>query len=40
MAKLVIIGPDGPQERDLATVNSLGRHPNNTIQLLDRIVSK
>ena len=40
MAKLVIIGPDGPQERDLATVNSLGRHPNNSIQLLDRIVSK
>lgn len=40
MAKLVIIGPDGPQERDLAMVNSLGRHPNNTIQLLDRIVSK
>lgn len=40
MAKLVIIGPDGPQERDLAMVNSLGRHPNNSIQLLDRIVSK
>ncbi len=40
MAKLVIIGPDGPQERDLAAVNSLGRHPNNSIQLLDRIVSK
>ncbi|MEZ4409809.1 MAG: FHA domain-containing protein [Polyangiales bacterium] len=40
MAKLVIIGPDGQQERDLLPVNTLGRHPNNSIQLLDRIVSK
>jgi adenylate cyclase len=40
MAKLVIMGPEGQQERDLFAVNSLGRHPNNSIQLLDRIVSK
>lgn len=40
MAKLVIIGPDGQQECDLAPRNTLGRHPNNSIQLLDRIVSK
>ncbi len=40
MAKLVIFGPDGPQERDLYPVNTLGRHPSNSIQLLDRIVSK
>ncbi len=34
------MGPDGQQDRDLIATNSLGRHPNNTIQLLDRIVSK
>lgn len=40
MAKLLIITPEGQQERDLAPNNTLGRHPNNSIQLLDRIVSK
>lgn len=40
MAKLVITGPEGQLERELAAVNTLGRHPNNSIQLLDRIVSK
>ncbi len=40
MAKLVITGPEGQMERDLSAVNTLGRHPNNSIQLLDRIVSK
>lgn len=40
MAKLLIIGPDGQQERELFAFNTLGRHPNNSVQLLDRIVSK
>lgn len=40
MARLLIIGPDGRQERDLVAHNTLGRHPNNTHQVLDRIVSK
>lgn len=40
MARLLITGPDGQQERELQAHNSLGRHPENSIQLLDRIVSK
>ncbi len=40
MAKILILTPEGQQERDLLPMNSLGRHPNNSIQLLDRIVSK
>lgn len=31
---------DGQQVIDLRSINSLGRHPNNSIQLLDKIVSK
>jgi adenylate cyclase len=40
MARITIIGPDGRQERELGVHNTLGRHPNNTHQVLDRIVSK
>jgi adenylate cyclase len=40
MARLIIIGPEGRTERDLLAHNTLGRHPNNTHQVLDRIVSK
>lgn len=40
MARITIISPDGRQERELGAHNSLGRHPNNTHQVLDRIVSK
>lgn len=41
MAKITIFSPDGRQERELVEGhNSLGRHPNNTHQILDRIVSK
>ena len=40
MARITIIGPDGRQERELGAHNTLGRHPNNTHQVLDRIVSK
>ncbi len=40
MARITIIGPQGPQERKLLKHNSLGRHPTNTHQVLDRVVSK
>jgi adenylate cyclase len=40
MAKLILATAEGQQAIDLRPVNSLGRHPNNTIQLLDKIVSK
>ncbi|MCK5800874.1 MAG: FHA domain-containing protein, partial [Deltaproteobacteria bacterium] len=40
MAKLILISGDEPQEFELQEFNSLGRHPNNTIQILDRIISK
>lgn len=40
MARLIIIGPEGRQEAELQAHNTLGRHPNNTVQVLDRIVSK
>ena len=40
MARITIIGPEGRTEAELQAHNTLGRHPNNTIQLLDRIVSK
>ncbi len=40
MARLILTTAEGTQSVDLRAVNSLGRHPNNTIQLLDKIVSK
>ncbi len=40
MARLVLATADGQQAIELRPINSLGRHPNNTIQLLDKIVSK
>jgi adenylate cyclase len=40
MAKLILATAEGQQAIDLRPINSLGRHPNNTIQLLDKIVSK
>src|SRR5215471_3567512 len=40
MAKLILATAEGQQAIELRAVNSLGRHPNNTIQLLDKIVSK
>jgi len=40
MARLILATAEGPQAIDLRQVNSLGRHPNNSIQLLDKIVSK
>ncbi len=40
MAKLIVISGDERQEFELAAFNTLGRHPDNTIQILDRIISK
>ncbi len=39
-AKLILIGGDHPVEHILSSFNTLGRHPDNSIQVLDRIVSK
>jgi adenylate cyclase len=40
MARLILATAEGQQAIELRPINSLGRHPNNTIQLLDKIVSK
>ena len=40
MAKFIIFGSDGRREIDLTAHNPLGRHPQNRIQVLDRLVSK
>jgi adenylate cyclase len=40
MAKIIIYTTEGPREVELRERNTLGRHPRNTIQILDRIVSK
>src|SRR3954463_15332612 len=40
MARLILSTAEGQQAIELRSVNSLGRHPNNSIQLLDKIVSK
>jgi adenylate cyclase len=40
MARLILRTAEGQQAIELRPINSLGRHPNNSIQLLDKIVSK
>ena len=40
MAKLILTSPEGQQTVTLAARNSLGRHPDSSIQILDKIVSK
>ena len=40
MAKLIVISSEERQEFELGAFNSIGRHPDNTIQILDRIISK
>jgi adenylate cyclase len=40
MAKIIVQGSDGRREHELGAVTSIGRHPDNAIQILDRIVSK
>jgi adenylate cyclase len=40
MAKLVVLGSDGRREIELGALTTIGRHPDNMVQILDRIVSK
>jgi adenylate cyclase len=40
MARILLATPEGQQTVELRDFNSMGRHPSNTIQLLDKIVSK
>ncbi len=40
MARLILATAEGTQSVELRPNNTLGRHPNNSIQLLDKIVSK
>jgi adenylate cyclase len=40
MAKVIVNGNDQRREYDLGPINTVGRHPDNTLQILDRIVSK
>ncbi len=39
-ARLILVKGEGPSEYLLTAFNTLGRHPDNTVQVLDRIVSK
>ncbi len=40
MARLILTSPEGQRTLTLGPHNSLGRHPDSTIQILDKIVSK
>lgn len=40
MPKLIVIANEGERDFELGPVTTIGRHPDNTIQILDRIVSK
>ncbi len=40
MAKLLLVSGPERREFELGAVNTIGRHPDNTIQVLDRIISK
>ncbi len=39
-ARLILVSGEGPREYLLGAFNTVGRHPDNTVQVLDRIVSK
>jgi adenylate cyclase len=39
-ARLILVSGEGPSEYPLVAFNTVGRHPDNTVQVLDRIVSK
>ena len=39
-ARLILVSGEGPREYPLVAFNTIGRHPDNTVQVLDRIVSK
>src|SRR5438046_3550494 len=40
MAKIIVQASDGRREHELVAVSTIGRHPDNSIQILDRIISK
>ena len=40
MARIIVSGNDQQREHELRAINTIGRHPDNTLQILDRIVSK
>ena len=40
MAKLILTSGEQRQEFELVAFNTIGRHPDNSIQILDRIISK
>src|SRR5450432_3157709 len=40
MGKIIVTGNDQQREHELRAINTIGRHPDNTLQILDRIVSK
>jgi adenylate cyclase len=40
MARIIVTGNDQRREHELHAINTIGRHPDNTLQILDRIVSK
>ena len=40
VGRITVISPEGQRDWVLQAHNSVGRHPNNTVQVLDRIVSK
>src|SRR4028119_2227299 len=40
MPKLTVIANNEEREFELGPMTTIGRHPDNTIQILDRIVSK
>jgi adenylate cyclase len=40
MAKIIVTSNDQRREYELGAINTIGRHPDNTLQILDRIVSK
>src|SRR5215510_7537511 len=40
MARLVFGTPNGERAVELMSINGLGRHPGNSLQLMDKIASK
>ena len=40
MPRVIVTGSDQQRDYELRPLNTIGRHPDNTLQILDRIVSK
>jgi len=40
MPRIIVTGNDQRRDYELRAINTIGRHPDNTLQILDRIVSK